>query len=461
MNVVVLGAGEVGYHIAKRLAKEGNDVSVVDQDGDRLQVIADAMDVRTVCGQASHPSVLDQAGAQNADLLIAVTTNDEVNMLACQVAHSLFKVPTKLARVRELDYTKYPESVGHPLIGRDDLPIDVIISPESEAAKVVMGRLQVSSAVDAQEFFGGAIQLVEFVVRPKSLLAGLSLMELPEVMQGISVYVVAREHNGRWSVPNGKTVLMAGDSIYVAVTKRELDALMNVLDLSFHSPRGRNVMLVGGGHIGFIVAEQLAASGAQVKLIEHNRARAEWLSEQFDRVVVIEGSAIDQKLLEEENIDKMDEFIATTNDDETNILSSLIAKRYGVPHVVTLVNRSIYTELVRQIGLDVTVSPRLSTVSSILSYVRKGRIHGMASLANGNLEVLEAEALETSSILNVPLRDLSLPEDTVVGAILREGEVIVPNGAVQIQPHDHVLIVTTSRSIPAVEQLFEVHLEFF
>ncbi len=456
MNVVILGAGEVGYHIANRLATEGNNVSVVDQDADRLQVIADAMDVKTVCGKASYPSILQQAGAKNADLLIAVTTNDEINMLACQVAHSLFKVPTKLARVREPDYVN---SKG--LIGRDDLPIDVIISPEAEAAKVVMGRLNVSSAMDARDFFGGALQLVEFIVRPKSILAGLSLKEFPEVMDNLPVYVVAHEHNGRWRVPKGNTVLLAGDSIYVAVARQQLDALMRILDLTCHSPKGRNILMVGGGHIGFIVARELEKAGALVKLIEHNEKRAEWLSEQFNNVVVIHGDALDQKLLEEENIDKMADFLAMTNDDETNILSSLIAKRYGVAHVVTLVNRSIYTQVVRQIGLDVTVSPRLSTVASILGFVRKGRIHGMASLADGSLEVLEAEALETSTILNTPLRELSLPEDTVIGAILRDDDIIIPNGSIQIQTHDHVLMVTTSASVAAVERLFEVHLEFF
>jgi trk system potassium uptake protein TrkA len=456
MNVVILGAGEVGYHIANRLATEGNNVSVVDQDAERLQVIADAMDVKTVCGMASYPTILEQAGAKNADLLIAVTTNDEINMLACQVAHSLFKVPTKLARVRETDYVS---RAG--LIGRDDLPIDVIISPEAEAAKVVMGRLNVSSAMDAREFFGGALQLVEFIVRPKSVLAGLSLKELPEVMGDLSVYVVAHEHNGRWRVPRGDTVLLAGDSIYVAVAREQLDGLMRVLDLTCQSPKGRNVLMVGGGHIGFIVARELEKAGALVKVIEHSEARAEWLSEQLSNVVVIRGNALDQKLLEEENIDKMADFLAMTNDDETNILSSLIAKRYGVPHVVTLVNRSIYTQVVRQIGLDVTVSPRLSTVASILGFMRKGRIHGMASLADGSLEVLEAEALETSTILHKPLMELALPDDTVIGAILRDSKIIVPNGAVQVQPHDHVLIVTTSASVAAVERLFEVHLEFF
>ncbi|MDX8405837.1 MAG: Trk system potassium transporter TrkA [Mariprofundus sp.] len=456
MNVVILGAGEVGYHIASRLATEGNNVSVVDQDEERLQVIADAMDVRTVCGKASYPSILEQAGAAHADMLIAVTTNDEVNMLACQVAHSLFKVPTKLARVREQDYVKHTD-----LFGRDDLPIDKMISPEGEAAKVVMGRLKVSSAQDAREFFDGAINLVEVSVRPKSKLAGLALFELPDVMGDLGVYVVAHEHSGRWRVPKGETVLLAGDSIYVAVRKVDLDALMETIDLTHQTPAGRNVMMVGGGRIGYLVAKELEQAGAKVKIIECNAERAEWLSDQLENVIVIHGDALDRKLLEEENVERMDDFLALTNDDENNILGSLIAKRYGVGHVVTLVNRAIYTQLVRQIGLDVTVSPRLSTVATILSHIRKGRIHGMASLADGQLEVLEAEALETSSVLNVPLIDLKMPADTVIGAILRDGEIIIPNGSVMVKTHDRVLIVTTSESVSQVEKLFEVHLEFF
>lgn len=456
MNIVILGAGEVGYHIASRLSGEGNNVSVVDQDRERLQVIADAMDVKTVCGKASYPSILDQAGARHADMLIAVTTNDEVNMLACQVAHSLFKVPTKLARVREQDYVKHPE-----LFGRDDLPIERMISPEAEAAKVVMGRLNVSSAQDAREFFDGSIELVEFVVRPKSKLAGISLKELPEVIGELNVYIVAHEHNNKWHVPRGDTVLLAGDHIYVAVEKAYLTDLMLTIDLTYHSPRGRNVMMIGGGRIGYLVAKNLEQAGAQVKIIEYNAERAEWLSDHLNNVVVIHGDALDRKLLEEENIDRMDDFLALTNDDENNILGSLIAKRYGVDHVVTLVNKGIYSQLVRQIGLDVTVSPRLSTVATILSHIRKGRIHGMASLADGELEVVEAEALETSSILGRPLKEMGLPNDMVVGAIYRDGKIIIPNGSSVVRARDHVLIVTTIELVPQVEQLFEVHLEFF
>jgi len=456
MNILVLGAGEVGFYIAQRLASEGSNVVVVDHDAQLLQRVADSMDVRTVIGHASLPSVLQQAGAENADLLIAATTNDEVNMMACQVAHSLFKVPAKMARVRESEYVNNTE-----LCGRDDLPIDWMISPEREAARAIVKRFQVSSAVDAQEFADGRIQLIGLRIPPKNILAGLALSDMKEAMGNMNLYVVAHEHNQQWRVPDKETVLLAGDSIYVAMSHDQVDAFMNVIALKREDRRQRHVMLVGGGHIGFIVAQELEQLGIPLKLVEYDHERAQWLADHLHASIVIRGDALDRDLLEEENVSKMDNFLALTNDDETNILASLIAKKYQVPHVITLVNRAIYGDLVRQIGLDITVSPRLTTVSSILSHVRKGRVLGVSSLGDGSLEVIEAEALETSDILDTPLSELKLPPSTVIGAILRDGKVISPSGHTRIKPQDHVLIVTSNTSSREVEKLFEVHLEFF
>ena len=457
MNVLILGAGEVGFGIAQRLATEGNDVVVIDTDAERLQRVADTMDVKTILGRASHPSVLEQAGAAHADLLIAATTNDEVNMLACQVAHSLFKVPTKMARVREPDYM----NSATELIGRDDLPIDRIISPEREAAKAVIKRFQVSSAMDAQEFADGRVQLLGLRVPPKSALVGLCLNGLDEVLGAFRVYVVAHEHNNCWRVPKADDVLLAGDSIYVAVAGKQVADFPRLIGIKEEVSGIKNVMLMGGGNVGYIVAQELEKLGVVPKVIEYNRDRAAWLAERLDESVVICGDALDRELLEEENISRMDDFLALTNDDETNILASLIAKKYKVPHIITLVNRAIYTDLVREIGLDVTVSPRLTTVASILSHVRTGRVLGISSLGDGSLEVIEAEALETSDILDTPLSELKLPADTVIGAVVRGEDVIIPSGETRIEPHDHVLIVTTAASTKEVEKLFEVHLEFF
>jgi len=456
VNILILGAGEVGFHIAQRLATEGNDVVVVDNDAARLQRVADTMDVKTILGHASHPSVLRRAGAENAELLIAATTNDETNMLACQVAHSLFNVTTKMARVRHPDYINSPE-----LFGRDELPIDLIISPEREAAKSIIKRFQVSSAVDAQDFADGRVQLLGLRVPPKGVLAGLAVNELHEVMGEISTYIVAHEHNQRWSVPSAETVLLAGDSVYIAMAREQVDAFLEHVGYEKSLQKHRNVMIVGGGNVGFIVAQELERMGVSLKIIEHNPGRAEWLAQQLDEAIVIHGDALDRELLEEETIDSMDDFLALTNDDETNILGSLIAQKYNVPHVVTLVNRAIYTDLVRQIGLDITVSPRFTTASSILRHVRKGRILGMSPLGDGTLEVLEAVALETSDILNKPLSEQKFPPNTVIGAIVRKGSVIVPDGSTMIEADDHVVLVTQGTSLRAVEKLFEVHLEFF
>ena len=456
MNVLILGAGEVGFSIAQRLATENCNVVVVDNNSQLLKRVADSMDVKTVCGHASLPSVLAQANAANADLLVAATTNDEVNMMACQVAHSLFRVPTKLARVRESEYVDHEK-----LCGRDDLPIDLIISPEREAAKAIVKRFQVSSAADAQEFADGKIGLVGLRIPPKSTLAGISLKETNEAINGIPVIVVAHEHNQSWRVPKGDAVLLAGDTIYVALARENTDAFMGAAGLHSTDTGTKHVMIVGGGHIGYIVAQQLEELNVSLKIVEFNEERAKWLAEHLTKATVIHGDAMDRQLLEEENISEMDDFLALTNDDETNILASLIAKKYTVPHIVTLVNRAIYADLISQIGLDITVSPRLTTVSSVLSHIRKGRILGMSSLGDGSIEVLEAEALETSKILNTPLRDLDLPPETVVGAILRDDEVVVPSGSTKIRAHDHVLMVTSSNSVLATEKLFEVHLEFF
>jgi len=456
MNVLILGAGEVGFSIAQRLATENCNVVVVDNNSQLLKRVADSMDVKTVCGHASLPSVLAQANAANADLLVAATTNDEVNMMACQVAHSLFRVPTKLARVRESEYVDHEK-----LCGRDDLPIDLIISPEREAAKAIVKRFQVSSAADAQEFADGKIGLVGLRIPPKSTLAGISLKETNEAINNIPVIVVAHEHNQSWRVPKGDAVLLAGDTIYVALARENTDAFMGAAGLHSTDTGTKHVMIVGGGHIGYIVAQQLEELNVSLKIVEFNEERAKWLAEHLTKATVIHGDAMDRQLLEEENISEMDDFLALTNDDETNILASLIAKKYTVPHIVTLVNRAIYADLISQIGLDITVSPRLTTVSSVLSHIRKGRILGMSSLGDGSIEVLEAEALETSKILNTPLRDLDLPPETVVGAILRDDEVVVPSGSTKIRAHDHVLMVTSSNSVLATEKLFEVHLEFF
>lgn len=459
MNVIILGAGEVGFNIAQKLVNEGNNVAVIDNSARRLKRVADTMDVQTILGEATHPSNLRRAGAANADILIAATLSDEANMLACQVAHSLFKVTTKMARIRQPDYVNHPE-----LFGRDELPIDLIISPEREAAKSIIKRIQISSAVDAQDFANGKLHLLGMNIPPKSPLAGLALNEIHDVLsEDIHVYIVAHAHNNQWQIPGPDTVLLAGDSIYLALADNQVERFMacigNETKLT-KKQKNRHVLIIGGGHVGYIVADELIKTGISVKIIEHNEERAKWLAERLD-CIVIHGDALDRSLLDEEAIGGMDDFLALTNDDETNILVSLIAKSYDIGHIITLVNRPVYSDLVRQIGIENTISPRLTTAAAILRHVRKGRIFGMSALGDGSLEVLEAEALKTSAIVGTPLRHLDLPKSAVIAAIIRGDEVIIPDGTSVIEPLDHVILVIESASLKQIEQLFEVRLEFF
>jgi len=458
MNILILGAGEVGFHIALRLADEGNNVTVIDNDAERLQRVSDSMDVRTILGHAAHPSVLEQAGAADAELLIAATTNDEINMIACQVAHSLFKVTTKMARIREPDYIH-----AKGLFGRDDLPIDMMISPEAEAARSIIKRFHMTFAVDAQEFADGKVQLLGVHIPPKSALAGVALTDLPEVMNYLPSYIVAHERNRLWGIPKRDAVLLAGDSVYIAVATDNVDMLLKQIghDTSKQRKQGRKAMIIGGGNVGYLVAQELEELDVDVTLFEFEQERANWLAEKLHHTTVVQGDALDRKLLEEESIDHMDDFLALTNDDETNILGSMIAKKYKVPHIVTLINRGIYNDLSHEIGLEVTVSPRLTTASTILRHIRKGRIFGLSSLGDGNLEVLEAEALKTSAIIDIPLKELVLPKNTIIGAVIRGETVIIPNGNTIIEPNDHVMLISQGHNLNEVEKLFEVRLEFF
>jgi len=458
MNIVILGAGEVGYNIAQRLAIEGNNVSVVDNNSDRLQRVADSMDVKTVLGHASHPSVLAQAGAADAELLIAATVNDETNMMACQVAHSLFHVTTKMARIRHHDYVDQ----ANKLFGREDLPIDLVISPEKEAAYAIVRRFRVSSAVDMQEFAEGRVTLVGVRVPPKSDLVGMAVGDLNEVVPtSLPLNIVAHEHNGGWRVPKASSVLLAGDTIYAALDRNDIDRFMALVGLDSYKQTGRHVMIVGGGNVGYQVALALQNIGAHVKIIEHNHDRSEWLAEHLKDGMVIHGDAMDKSLLEEEAIQQMDDFLALTNDDEVNILSSLISKQYKVPHTVTLINRDVYSGLVDAIGLSNIVSPRFTTAASILRHVRRGRVFGLSTLGDGSLEVLEAEAMKTSRITEAPLASIVFPESTIIGAIVRDDRVIIPDGSSKVAAGDHVVLITRQCHLSMVERLFEVNLEFF
>jgi trk system potassium uptake protein TrkA len=458
MKVIVCGAGQVGFNIARHLASENIDVTVIDQSAELIKKIGDLLDVQGMVGFASHPEMLERAGAAGADMIIAVTFADEVNMVACQVAHSLFNVPTKIARVRSQSYL---QPIWRDLFSRDNMPIDVIISPEIEVARAVTRRLEVPGASDMIPFADGKIQVIAVRCGEDCPIVNTPLRQLTELFPDLNIVVVGIVRGDTVIAPSGDDQMLSGDEVYFAAFSGHVERAMTLFG---HEEReARRVVIVGGGNIGLFLAQQLEAEHPDVKtkIIEIDRARAEYVADQLGRTVVIHGNALDREILDEANVGTAEAIVAVANDDEVNILSSLLAKRDGCKRAMTLVNNPTYPALVSSLGIDVVISPRATTVSTILHHIRRGRILSVHSVAGGAAEVIEAEALETSPLVGKPLRDVDLPAGITVGAVVRGEESIIPRGDTRIQAHDRVVIFAVSDVVKKVEQLFSVRLEFF
>jgi len=458
MKVIVCGAGQVGYNIARRLAGEHNDVTVIDQSQLLVQRVNDTLDVQGMLGFASHPDVLERAGAEDADMIIAVTYADEVNMVACQVAHSLFNVPTKVARVRDQSYL---EPAWRDLFSRDHMPIDVIISPELEVAKAVRRRLDVPGTFDMVPFADDLVRLIGVRCDDDCPVINTPLRQLTELFPDLNIVVVGIAREGRLIVPSGDDQMLAGDEVYFVSDRGHVK---RALTLFGHEEReARRVVIVGGGHIGLSLAHGLEqeAADVRVKIVELDAERAGVVAEQLENTVVINGDALDAEILTEANVQNAETVVAVTDDDEVNILVSLLAKRHGCQRAVTLINNPGYAPLLSSLGIDAAVDPRATTVSTILQHVRRGRIRGVHSLRDGAAEIIEAEALETSSLVGVPLRDNRLPAGIIVGAVVRDGRVIIPRGDTVIQVHDRVVIFALADMVRKVEKMFAVRIDFF
>ena len=458
MKVIVCGAGQVGFHIARHLAGEGNDVTVIDQRPDLIRKISDTLDVKGLVGFASHPNMLENAGAPDSDMVIAVTFADEVNMVACQICHSLFNVPTKIARVR---HQSYLEPMWRDLFSRDHMPIDVIISPEVEVARAVVRRLQVPGAIDVIPFAGGRVSMVGVHCSADCPVVHTPLRQLTELFPDLSMRVVGIIRGDRIIVPSGDDHMIPGDDVYFAVDTEHMERALSAF--GHEEQEARRIIIVGGGNIGMFLANEIEENYPDVnlKIIEIDAERAKAAADRLKRGVVLHGNALDREILDEANVAATETIVAVSNDDEVNVLSSLLAKRYGAKRAVTLINNSSYGPLVSSLGIDVVVSPSDVTVSTILQHVRRGRIRAVHSIREGLAEVIEAEALETSPIMGTPLREVKLPTGIVVGAIVRDDEVIIPNGDTVIQTNDRVIILATAGQVKKVEKLFSVRLEFF
>lgn len=456
MKIIILGAGQVGSSVAEALVSEANDITVVDAESQKLRDLQDRFDLRTVTGHAAHPEVLRRAGAEDADMILAVTNSDETNMIACQVAYTLFHTPTKIARVRARDYLAHPQ-----LFTQEALPIDVLISPEQVVIDYVQRLIEHPGALQVLDFAGGKVRLVAVKAYYGGLLVGHELRELRNHMPGVDTRVAAIFRRGKPIIPEGTTVIEVDDEVFFIAARKHIRAVMGELR-KLDKPIKR-LIIAGGGNIGRGLARALENS-YQIKLIDHNPGRSREIAEEVSKTIVLLGDAADEELLLEENIENTDVFCAVTNDDEANILSAMLAKRLGARKVMSLINRAAYVDLVESGDIDIAISPQQATIGSLLAHVRRGDVVVVHSLRRGAAEAIEAVAhgdKRTSKVVGRAIQDLKLPPGTNIGAIVRGDEVLIAHHDTVIEAEDHVILfLVDKRRIGEVERLFQVGITF-
>lgn len=458
MNVVILGAGQVGGSLAEHLANESNDITVVDTDGPRLRELQDRLDIRTVEGAASFPSTLERAGARDADLLIAVTNSDEINMVACQVATTLFKVPKRIARVRDHDYLVN----NRQLFTDGAIPIDVLISPEELVTQHVKRMIEHPGALQVLDFADGHAQLVAVKAYYGGPLVGREIAVLRAHMPNVDTRVAAIFRQDRPIIPTGETVIEADDEVFFIAASNDIRAVMGELR-RLDNPYKR-IIIAGGGNIGARLAESIE-NQFQVKIIERNLGRCQQLARDLNNTIVLHGSASDRDLLLEENIEDTDVFCALTNDDEANIMASMLAKRMGARKVMTLINNPAYVDLVQGGVIDIAISPQQTTIGALLTHVRRGDVAAVHSLRRGAAEAIEAVAhgdRMSSKVVGRMIEEIKLPEGATIGALVRNDKVLIAHDDVVIEDGDHVILfLVDNKRIAEVEKLFSVGLHFF
>lgn len=454
MRVIICGAGQVGYNIASYLSREDNDITVIDNDQAAINKVNDTLDVNAIYGHAAHPDTMQAAGANDADMVIAVTHVDEINMVACQVAHSLFNVPRKIARIRQ---TSYLDTAWSNLFSRAHMPIDVIISPELEVARAITRRLTFPGTTNVIKLAGGKIFLCGVLIDKDCPLTNTPLHQLSTLFPYSKMRIVSILREGKVIIPTKDEQMIIGDEVYFVIDQEQVDHALDTFGRE--DDQARRVIIMGGGNIGLSLIHEIQERQPMVnlKVIEHDRPRAIHLSEQLEDVVIINGSGLDRDILQEVHIERAEAMVAVTNDDETNILGSLLAKQSGCKRVITLVNKSTYNPLLGSLGLGAIVSPRAITVSTIMQHVRRGRIKAVHNIGDGAIEVIEAEASSNCSIINTPVKNLNLPLDTVIGAIIHDDQIVIPNGETVIKPGDRVIFVASRDQAVKVEKLFSVN----
>ncbi|WP_440910520.1 Trk system potassium transporter TrkA [Candidatus Pelagibacter sp.] len=460
MNIIICGAGRVGFTIAKQLSDQGHSITVIDPSSEDIQKIDDALDVKAIVGKGSYPSILEKANAQEADMIIAVTRNDEINMVICQIAFSIFKIPKKIARIRSQDYLNPKFTTVY---NKENLPIDVIISPEIEIAKSIQRKLEAPGALDSVPFADNKIRLLEILINENCNLINIKLSDLTKKYPNLKANVIGVIREDKFFIPKKTDEIIANDKIYVIINSTQMS---ETLEAFGHNEKvSKKILIVGGGNIGFNLAKNIEENldAARVKIIEKNKDRAEFLASELNNTIVINGDALDEEVLAEANLEEAETVLALTNDDEDNLMVSVLVEKFAKDEkeiddkrTMALINKPNYSLLQNSLKIDDLIDPRMNTVSSILKHIHKGTIETAYTIMNGEYEVIEAEIIETSELINKELKNSNLPEEIRIGAVLRDNKVIIPRSDFVFQKEDKVVFLAKKDSISVVENIFRI-----
>jgi trk system potassium uptake protein TrkA len=460
MNIIICGAGRVGFTIAKQLSEQGHSITVIDQSSEDIQKIDEALDVKAIVGKATYPSILEKANATEADMIIAVTRNDEINMVICQIAFSIFNIPKKIARIRSQDYLN-PKFTR--VYNKENLPIDVIISPEIEIAKSIQRKLEAPGTLDSVPFADNKIRLLEILINDNCNLINIQLNELTKKHPNLDANIIGIIRDDKFLIPKKNDDIKKNDKIYAIINSSQM---AETLEAFGHNEKiSKKILIVGGGNIGFNLAKNLEETldSARVKIVEKDKDRAEFLANELNNTIVINGNGLDEEVLMEANLEEAETVLALTNDDEDNLMVSVLVEKFAKDEktiedkrTMALINKPNYSLLQNSLKIDDLIDPRMNTVSSILKHIHKGTIETAYTIMNGEYEVIEAEIIETSELINKELKNSNLPEEIRIGAILREDKVIIPRSNFVFQKEDRVVFLAKKDSISVVENIFRI-----
>jgi len=460
MNIIICGAGRVGFTIAKLLSEQGHSLTVIDQSSEDIQKIDDSLDVKAIVGKATYPSILEKANAAETDMIIAVTRNDEINMLICQIAFSVFNIPKKIARIRSQDYLN-PKFTR--VYNKENLPIDVIISPEIEIAKSIQRKLEAPGALDSVPFAENQIRLLEILIKDNCKLTGLKLNELTNKFPNLDANIIAIIREDKSFIPKKTDEVKKNDKIYVIINSLQM---AETLEAFGHSEKiSKKILIIGGGNIGYNLAKNIedTLEGVRVKIVEKDKLRSEYLANELNNTIVINGNGLDEEVLSEANLDEAETVLALTNDDEDNLMVSVLVEKFAKDQkniedkrTMALINKPNYSLLQSSLKIDDLIDPRMNTVSSILKHVHKGTIENAYTISNGEYEVIEAEIIESSELINKELKNSNLPDEIRIGAVLRDKKVIIPKSDFVFQKDDQIVLIVKKDTVGVVENLFRL-----